>query len=321
MLNHGKTNTKSGADFETMANSLITVFSLGYLINPSKRYEDVYELLKKSANTYKLENAWEKAGNVYLKAGQYIRSNNSDGLFSISSDFETIECYTNAAFCYDKIKHPNRIDCRFLALELYAESGNFDRAGKLQREIAGIYEQEHELENAIKHYTKARNFFELSGKSKSDSISCLCKLVELELQKPNCNWQKSREIYDEIIDYYQSLNLGKYQVKQYITMVLLTIMVYSPIDKVSSEYDYYCSIDYTFGSSSYGKFITGITQALVNNDAELFSTKCFEYDRIKTLDNSMVTLLTAIKKQIINDDTSNLSGEFIPGIDDEVDLC
>ncbi len=321
MLNHGKPNTKSGADFETMANSLITIFSISYLINPSKRYEDVYELLKKSANTYKLENAWEKAGDVYLKAAQYIKTNPSDGLFSISSDFESIECYTNAAFCYDKIKHPKRIDCKFLALELYVESGNFDRAGKLAREIASVYEQEHELEKAIEHYTKAKNFFELSGKSKSDSVGCLCKLAELELQKPNCNWQNLREIYDQIIDYYQSMNLGKFQIKQYITMVLLTIMVYSPIEKINNEYVHYCSIDYTFSSSSNGKFITGLIEAITNNDAELFATKCFEYDRVKTLDNQMVTILTAIKKQIINDDSTNVSAEFVPGIDDEIDLC
>ncbi len=321
MLNHGKTNAKSGADFETMANSLITVFSISYLINPSKRYEDVYELLKKSANAYKLENSWEKAGDVYLKAAQYIGSNQSDGLFSVSSNFESVECYTNAAFCYDKIKHPNRFKCRFWAINLHVESGNFDRAGKLAWEIAGVYEQNSELEKAIEHYTKAKNFFELSGKSKSDSVGCLCKLAELELQKPNGNWQNLRETYDKIIDYYQSINLGKYQVKQYIMMVLLIIMVSSPIEKINDEYNHYCSIDYSFPSSSNGKFITGLIDAIANNDAELFATKCFEYDRVKTLDSSMVAILSAIKKQIIGEETSDVFGEFVPGIDDEIDLC
>jgi len=316
-----KTNAKSGENFEIMANSLINVFSISYLINPSKRYEDVYDLFKKSANAYKIENSWEKAGDVYLKAAQYIGSNESDGLFSVSSNFETIQCYTNGAFCYDKIKHPNRINCRFWAINLYVESGNFDRAGKLAREIAGVYEQESELEKALEHINKAYEFFELDGKSKFDSINCLCEMAELILRKPNCNWQNLLEIYDKIIDYYQSQTMGKYQVKQYIMMVLLIIMVSSPIGKINDEYDHYCQIDYSFPSSSQGKFITGLINAIANNDAELFATKCYEYNQIKPLDNQMVTILTAIKKQIIDEETSDVFGESTNKLEEEIDLC
>jgi hypothetical protein len=90
--------------------------------------------------------------------------------------------------------------------------------------------------------------------------------------------------------------MGKYQVKQYIMMVLLIIMVSSPIGKINDEFNYYCQNDYSFPSSSQGKFITGLIDAITNNDAELFATKCYEYNQIKPLDNQMVTILTAIKK-------------------------
>jgi len=201
------------------------------------------------------------------------------------------------------------------------ESGNFDRAGKLAREIAGVYEQESELEKALEHINKAYEFFELDGKSKFDSINCLCEMAELILRKPNGNWQNLREIYDKIIDYYQSQTIGKYQVKQYIMMVLLIIMVSSPIGKINDEYIHYCSIDYSFPSSSNGKFITGLIEAITNNDAELFATKCFEYDRVKTLDSSMVAILSTIKKQIIGEETSDVFGEFTNKLEEEIDLC
>jgi tetratricopeptide (TPR) repeat protein len=321
-----KTNAKSGENFEIMANSLINVFSISYLINPSKRYEDVYELLKKSANAYKLENSWEKAGNVYVKAAQYISSNPSDGLFSVSSNFESIECYTNAAFCYDKIKHPNRFKCRISAIKIYKNSGKFDRAGKLHKEIANIYEQEQELVKAREQYTKAMECFDLDNKSKSESIKCLCKIAELFLLEGNEEWQVLEEMYNKIIDYYQTQNLGKFIIKQYIMMAMLTIMVLSTVEEIKTKLEKYCTKDYDFTSGLQGKFIDSIISSIENNDVNLFEFKCFEYNQVKPLDNQMVTILSAIKKQIINcaDRTPlefNELGEIVPGIDDEVDLC
>ena len=42
MLDHWGEKKKSGEDLENMVNSLMGKFSIIYLINPSKRYEDVY---------------------------------------------------------------------------------------------------------------------------------------------------------------------------------------------------------------------------------------------------------------------------------------
>ncbi len=302
MLDHWGEDKKSGEDLENMANSLIGKFSISYLINPSKRYEDVYEMYKKAAIAYKIENKWEKAGDTYLKAAKYINNNQNDGLFLVSTPFETTECVINAINCYDKTKHPNRITCRLSAINLYKKSDNFDRCGKLYMEIAVIHEQEFKLEKAIEYYAHAHTSYEVDGKRKTDAIACLDKYSELHLQLENPDMINLLEIYNKIIDHYQLTKLGKFKLYFYIMMAMLTVMATNPqsIDNIESKYDYYSNLDYLFDSSKEGKFVCDIINSIKNNDIELFENKCFEFNKEKPLDKSMVKLLTIIKKRISN---------------------
>ncbi len=312
MLVNKTDEQKSGADFEQFATGLMGKFTIGYFINPGKRYEDVYELLKKSAIAYKLENSWEKAGDVYLKASQYISTNPYDELFSVGTRFEMVDCLINGAYCYDKIKHGKRITCRTNAIAIHKIVGNFDRCAKLQMEIANIYELDDQLTKSIESYLQAHQFFELDGKSRSSSIHCLCKYVDLYIKIGQIDFNNLVNIYSKIIDYYQSEKLGKYQLKQYIMMILITIMCITTqtIESIKTEYEQFVSLDYSFSTSSQGILINGLIGSIANNDVELFETSCYNYDRVKPLDPSMVSLLTIVKKRISTDEP-----------DDEVDIC
>lgn len=320
MLDHGCEENKSGEDLEFMANSLIGKFSISYLINPSKRYEDVYEMYKKAAIAYKIENKWEKAGDTYLKAAEYINNNQNDGLFLVSTPFETTECVINAINCYDKTKHPNRITCRLTAINLYKKSDSFERCGKLHMEIAVIYENEFKIEKAIEHYAQAHKSYELDGKRKTDAVACLDKYAELYLQLENPDMVNLLEIYNKIIDHYQSSKLGKFKLNLYIMMAMFTVMAmnYQPIDYIESKYDNYSNLDYLFDSSKEGMFVCDIISTIKNNDVELFENKCFEFNKNKPLDRSMVKLLTIIKKRINN---YNYLTEEEMDDEETIDLC
>lgn len=320
MLDNPNHKNSPGKNFEDSAELLINKFSISYLINPEKRYEDVYELYIKSANAYKLDNLWEKAGDVYLKAGNYIWTNPYDGIFSVGTNFETIQCFINGAHCYDKIKHEKRIECRTNAISLYKISGQFERCGKLYLQIAEIYEYNNQIELALENYNHAHQFFELSEKGKTDSIQCLCKYANLYASKSEkINLNKLLDIYNKIIDCYQTINTGKFHIKQYITMSMLTVMAIhsQTIESIKKHYENYLSIDYTFGNTSQGIFITSLIKSLAENNVELFETSCYNYDRVKPLDTAMVQLLTIVKKRLITNEIEYSDEDN----NDEVDLC
>jgi hypothetical protein len=194
---------------------------------------------------------------------------------------------------------------------LYKISGNFVKCGKLYSEIASIYEQENQNTKAAENYFYAYQYFELDGKRMSDSVKCLCKYADLNVQSDKMDLNNLLETYDKIIDYYQSEKLGKYQLKYYIMMSLITIMAMRlENDSIKNKYEHYMLMDYSFASSSHGILINGIIQAIENNDVELFETSCYNYDRVKPLEPYMITLLTIVKKQISNGDS-----------DGEIDLC
>merc|ERR1712205_302069 len=60
----------------------------------------------------------------------------------------------------------------------------------------------------------------------------------------------------------------------------------------------YESLDYTFGDSREGKFATALTEAVKSYDVEVFSTACYEYDRIFKLNPWQTSILLKVKRSI-----------------------
>lgn len=316
MLNPVNNKNMSGSELADMADTLMGKFSLMYLITPSQRYEDAIEFLKKSANAYKLESNWEAAAHGYLRIVKFINSAQSKGIEYLFSNSDIIDNYLNAAHCFDKINSPEKFKCKLQALDIYKSNGDFKRAGKLAMQIAESYEKEFEKSNAVNHYKNAIELFQLDKDKHSESVSCLNKIAEITIGLENNNYLEVLEIYKKIIEHYQSVKLGQYQLKNYICMYMLVSLCYEPEDVVRQKFIEFAGIDYSFESSNEGKFICNIIQSVEESDIELFSNACFESDRLKPFNPSMVTLLNVIKKRVssISFCTNELDGP------EEVDL-
>ena len=307
MLNPVNNKNMSGSELADMANTLMGKFSFQYILTPSQRYEDVLELLKKSANAYKIESNWKAAGHGYLRIVKFINDNQSKGFDYLFTLHDLVENYLNAAHCFDKISHLDKNHCISKAIEIYKGEGNFKRAGKLQMDIAYGFEKSLEFEKAIESYKKAYELFHFGRDKISESVDCLNKIAELSIGLNNPDWEGIVQIYDKIIEHYQSVKLGYFQLKKYISMVLLVILCYESETNMQQKYLEYSNKDYTFETSNEGKFIAELVKSLENSDVILFKTSCYMFDKIKTIDNLMVTLLTKIKDRIQPVDNNDIA--------------
>ncbi|SBS86456.1 SNAP protein (soluble N-ethylmaleimide-sensitive factor attachment protein), putative, partial [Plasmodium malariae] len=65
---------------------------------------------------------------------------------------------------------------------MYAAIGRFSNCGKCEKNIAEIYEDLYDYNNALEYYKKAAYYFEMDEYSKSIYTQCIVKYAELNSQ-------------------------------------------------------------------------------------------------------------------------------------------
>uniref|UniRef100_UPI001CB95883 alpha-soluble NSF attachment protein-like n=1 Tax=Erigeron canadensis TaxID=72917 RepID=UPI001CB95883 len=126
---------------------------------------DAGKLYEKAATCYKLAKSWDQAGAAYVKSAQcHLKSFEGDNRHSLLGGLSTFGCaaiaYKEAAHAYKNTNTKEFIACLEQASNLFIEIEWLSRSADHCKEIAELYEQEQNLEQAISYYHKAANLFQ-----------------------------------------------------------------------------------------------------------------------------------------------------------------
>eukprot|EP00607_Mallomonas_marina_P006528 CAMPEP_0182433582 /NCGR_PEP_ID=MMETSP1167-20130531/64138_1 /TAXON_ID=2988 /ORGANISM="Mallomonas Sp, Strain CCMP3275" /LENGTH=176 /DNA_ID=CAMNT_0024622431 /DNA_START=120 /DNA_END=646 /DNA_ORIENTATION=+ len=101
--------------------------------------------------SYRASSRWRDAGECLVKcAKMYSR---------MKFDLEAAVFFTEASDAFYKVDKMESVKSLDAAIAIYCDTGRFDAAGRLEREIASIYFILQDWEEAAKHYRKAADFF------------------------------------------------------------------------------------------------------------------------------------------------------------------
>nr|GMD35154.1 alpha-soluble NSF attachment protein [Ipomoea batatas]GMD35158.1 alpha-soluble NSF attachment protein [Ipomoea batatas] len=113
----------------------------------SSKYEDAADFFEKAANCFKLAKSWDQAGATYVKlANCHLK---------LDSKHEAASAFADAGHNYKKTNTREAVSCLEQAVNLFLENGRLNMSARYYKEIAEIYEQEQNLEQAIAYYEKA----------------------------------------------------------------------------------------------------------------------------------------------------------------------
>lgn len=259
-----------------------------------QKYRDACDLFEKAANKYKGNKQFKEAGDTYYR----IYECNSQLKYD---NYETNKALVEAGNCYKKAKSINdAIRCYEQVSVLFAESGNFNSAGKYKNEVAEIYESEGDLINAEDSYKKAINYFESGDGNDSPINICKKKMASF------VSYDVAANLYEELATTSINNSMLKYSVYNYLLKAGLCRISMDDLIGADKAIDNYINIDVTFDGTKEYKLLKSIIKTLSNNDTETFSEIISEYDSTSKLDNWMVSILLIIKKKIETIDESGV---------------
>nr|GEV52394.1 alpha-soluble NSF attachment protein-like [Tanacetum cinerariifolium] len=224
------------------------------------KFEDAGDLYEKAANCYKLAKSWDQAGAVYVKLAECH--------LKMDSKHEAANSYADAGHAYKKTNTKGFI------------------------EIAELYEQEQNLEQAIAYYDKAADLFQ--GEEVTTSANqCKQKIAQFSAQLEQ--YQKAIEIYEEIARQSLNSNLLKYGVRGHLLNAGICQLCKGDVVAITNALERYQELDPTFSGTREYKLLADLAAAVDEEDVAKFTDAVKEFDSMTKLDEWKTTLLLRVK--------------------------
>ncbi|PIN20479.1 Protein required for fusion of vesicles in vesicular transport, alpha-SNAP [Handroanthus impetiginosus] len=271
-----------GEEFEKKAEKKLSGWGLF-----GSKYEDAADLFDKAANSFKLAKSWDQAGAVYVKlANCHLK---------LDSKHEAANAYADAAHCYKKTNTKESISCLEQSVNLFLEIGRLNMSARYYKEIAELYEQEQNLEQAIVYYERAADLFQ-SEEVSTSANQCKQKVAQFAAQLEQ--YQKALEIYEEIARQSLNNNLLKYGVKGHLLNAGICQLCKGDVVAINNALEKYQDLDPTFSGTREYKLLADLAAAVDEEDVAKFTDAVKEFDSMTQLDSWKTTLLLRVKEAI-----------------------
>jgi len=282
-------------EFELEAEKKLKAFS--WWGDSKAKYEAAGESYTKAANCWILAKKSEAAGNAYLQAANcYLNSK--------ITKYEAASCYIKASNTYKKDNFTAAVNAMIKGIELYTDEGRFNMAAKYEKDLAEMFESENDVQNSMKHYETAADYFENEG-SPSSANNCLLKVAHFSASLQN--FHRAIELFEQVANASVSNNLLKWSVKDYFLKAGLCHLAEGDMVATKKAIERYAQISSEFNGTREHKFLVQITEAFENYDAEEFKSAVAEYDSISKLDPWKTAILVTIGDKIKQDDDEDLT--------------
>ncbi|KAJ0560364.1 putative NSF attachment protein [Helianthus annuus] len=153
-------------------------------------------------------------------------------------------------------------------------------------EIAELYEQEQNLEQAIAYYDKAADLFQ--GEEVTTSANqCKQKIAQFSAQLEQ--YQKAIEIYEDIARQSLNNNLLRYGVRGHLLNAGICQLCKGDVVAITNALERYQELDPTFSGTREYKLLADLAAAMDEEDVAKFTDAVKDFDSMTKL--VIITLL------------------------------
>ncbi|CAH6720699.1 alpha-soluble NSF attachment protein [[Candida] jaroonii] len=272
---------------------LMSFFSGG---SQSYRSEEATDLYIQAANQYRLMKDFDNAGKQFVKAANIQKSlkNHNDVANNL------VEAYK----CFKDVSPHEAIDSLSQAIHIFlTQNGQFRRAANFTLDLGELYEGINDLPNAIKSYEQAGDYF-ITDNAEALSNKAFLKCADLSALSGDYN--KSVELYDNIIKKSVGNSLSKWNLKDYFLKSILCILCLGDSIEASKKLNYFLSEDPSFESTREYRLINDVLESIQQGNIDMFTDKVYEYDQFSKLDKLKTQLLLKIKNSVVEPEDDDL---------------
>lgn len=284
------------AEAEKLAKPQTGFFSL-FGGSSSYRLEEATDLYIQAANTYRLSKDFGLAGLQFLKAAELQSQLNNHN--DVANNL--IEAYK----CFKSVSPSDAIDALSRAIHIFlTQNGQFRRAANFQMDLAELYEQTGDVENATQSYEKAGDYFSTDH---AEALSNKAFLKCADLNAALGAYRKARDLYDGIIKNLLGNNLTKWNLKEYFLKNILCTLCMDDVVDAQKRLDGFCEEEPSWPSTREYKLVLDILASIESGDVQAFSDTVYEYDQFTKLDKLKTQMLLKIKNSVVENDDDDLT--------------
>jgi tetratricopeptide (TPR) repeat protein len=275
-------------DKDFIENELINQLSSGIFFSEFFNFsiqDNDANLIKKyidEAIKYKLEENWESAGRFYNNAGKI--SNES-------------EYYVEAGNCYKRVNYIEAINNFLLAIDIYTNKNRLYQIANCYKEIAKLYEDNNDEENALSFYNNASKYYNSDNMS-NNADECLLKVATLLANKDN--FKESSAIFEKIGLKSLKGNISYLISKNYFIKSLYCLIATGNLENIKKKLEEYKIKDQNFKNSRECNFIEKLFKSYEDKNVEEYSKICSSYNNGTPFNSWETKILSKIKSNIFN---------------------
>lgn len=225
-----------------------SIFS--FLGGKGQKYEEAADLFKKAGNAFKAQNKWDEAGNAFLQE--------ADAWFQAGDNkTDAVNALVEAGNCFKRYQPVEAVNAFRRAIDHFNENGRFGMSARYYKEIAEIFEADHNTVAAAEAYEHAAQSFERDNK-KSNANTCMLKVAGFVSEKGEL--LKAAKIYEDIGKESLGKSLSSFSAKGHFLNALLCYLALGDQVQVRNKLEEYKNADYSFTSSRECDFITKLLE-------------------------------------------------------------
>uniref|UniRef100_A0A7S1GAW4 Alpha-soluble NSF attachment protein n=1 Tax=Bicosoecida sp. CB-2014 TaxID=1486930 RepID=A0A7S1GAW4_9STRA len=257
------------------------------LFGAGSKFEDAGEAFLRAGNAYKVAKNWEQAAKAFQRCAECE--------MKTDSAHEAATHVLEAAKCLKKVNVSEAIELYLRVITQYEEMGKFSAAAKLEKEVAELYEGEHEEDKCIQHYQRAADLF-AGENAVSSANGCLTKVAHYQALAEH--YEEAIAVFEEIGQAFVENEMMKFKARTVFLQAGLCHLAQG--DPVAAERAIarYREIDYTFADAREAKLLENVHAAYVAFDVDAFTDHVASYDSVSKLTPWMTTILLRIKEAI-----------------------
>ena len=222
------------AELSVNTSFMANVFGLG----KQEKFEDAAEKYIKAGNSYKLDNKWLQAADMFKKAAKCHEKADCGN--------DALNDLVNAANALKKISPREAIPVFLQVVDKYNENGRFGQSAKITQEIADVYEADGNIAEASVYFTKAAELYTNENKPLS-AQPCYIKVATMHAKQ--FQYIQAAEIFERIGRECMQSKLGAFSAKGHFFQALLCYLAAGDNVATVSKMNAFKSVDYNFPSS------------------------------------------------------------------------
>lgn len=281
----------------TKANKLLKPgFFTKLFSDKNSRIEEALRLFEQAANIFKMQGAWDDAGQAYEQCAK----------LDAQIDSETAgNYYQDAAHCFSHTDKERQLQNLNACISSYENRGKFQQAGKITEKIANDLEIDLDYPMAIEKYKKAADLYSLeSMNTRALQQKCLLKVADLMcISNHKDMFEEAPKIYEQLGMQYLTVPLQKSSAKDLFFKCVVCYLAKK--DEVSADIQLkkFLDEDPTMCDTRESKFLQGAIESISDPPNPEGFKKCVaQFKAYRDLDKWRINMFAAILKNIEGDD-------------------